>query len=104
MSTAEIPSEKVMFGEEAKRDSIGYLTLRGIELPHNYHAIIPVYGLSHDFECNLVLISRSKNNKIAWALKARAIYNHWKLYKCLLHQTAREIMLLLVDNIHKKNI
>ena len=34
-----------------------------------------------------------KDNKIAWAGKASAVYSLWKIYKCLLHQIAREIMI-----------
>ena len=47
------------------------------------------YKYWHDFECNLVLISTSKffkDNRIAWAHRASAICNLWKICKCLLHQ------------------
>ena len=48
---------------------------------------------------DLVQISTSKffkDNKIAWA---RSL---WIIYKCLLHQIAREIMLLLANNVGDK--
>ena len=45
-----------------------------------------------------------EGNKIAWAGWASVICIIWKIYKCFLHQIAREIMLVLVENLHQKNI
>ena len=67
----------------------------------------------HDFDCNLVLISTSKffkENKIARARRTSVTCSFRKIYKCLfalglyLHQIVREIMLLLVNNLHEKRI
>ena len=35
---------------------------------------------------------------------ASAICNLWKICQCLLHQIAREVMLLLVNNVNEKSI
>ena len=43
-----------------------------------------------------------KDNKIAQAFRAVAICSLWKIYKCLWHQIAREIMLLLVNSQYMK--
>lgn len=43
-----------------------------------------------------------KDNKIARARRASAIRSLWKVYRGLLHQIAREIILLLVNNVYKK--
>ena len=54
---------------------------------------------------NLVSISTGKffkDNKIARARKASAIRSLWKVYRGLLHQIAREIILLLVNNVYEK--
>ena len=41
-------------------------------------------------------------NKIAWTRRASGIRNLWKIYECLSYQIAREIILLLVNNVHEK--
>ena len=54
---------------------------------------------------NLVSISTGKffkDNKIARARRASAIRSLWKVYRGLLHQIAREIILLLVNNVYEK--
>ena len=54
---------------------------------------------------NLVSISKGKffkDNKIARARRASAIRSLWKVYRGLLHQIAREIILLLVNNVYEK--
>ena len=56
---------------------------------------------------NLVSISTGKffmikDNKIARVRRASAIRSLWKVYKGLLHQIAREIILLLVNNVYEK--
>ena len=43
-----------------------------------------------------------KDNKIARARRASAIRSLWKVYRGLLHQIAREIILLLVNNVYEK--
>ena len=56
---------------------------------------------------NLVSISTGKffkDNKIARARRASAIRSLWKVYRGLLHQIAREIILLLVNNVYEKKI
>ena len=63
-----------------------------------------MYRYWHNFSRNLVLISTSNfftDIKIAQTRRASAIYSLWKICKCLLHQIAREIMLLLVDNLNE---
>ena len=50
----------------------------------------------------LALIGRSKDIKIAQDIYAPAICSLLKIYKCLSHQIAREIMLQLVSNVHEK--
>ena len=47
--------------------------------------------------CKLALV-----NFFVEAHRASAICSCWKIYKCLLHQTAREIILLLVNHVHEK--
>ena len=54
---------------------------------------------------NLVSISTGKffkDNKIARVRRASAIRSLWKVYRGLLHQIAREIILLLVNNVYEK--
>ena len=46
--------------------------------------------------------SKFLKDEIVRARRASAIYSLWKIYKCLLHQITREIILLLVDNVHEK--
>ena len=51
------------------------------------------------------LISTSiKDKKNAQARRANAICCLWKISKCLLRQTALEIVLLLVNNVHGRSI
>ena len=67
----------------------------------NFSKHIPYhkYRQEHDLECNLVLISRSK---FSLACKANVICSLWKIDRWLVHQSAREINLLLVTNEHEK--
>ena len=63
-----------------------------------------LYRYWHDLSRNLVLINTSNfftDIKIAQTCRVSAIYSLWKICKCLLRQIAREIMLLLVDNLHE---
>ena len=45
-----------------------------------------------------------KDNKIAQIFMANAICSLCKIYNCLLHQIAREIMSLLVNSVHEKTL
>ena len=86
----------------------------------------PCYRLTHDFffnklpeQKNLILPKNRKRPApfalryfISWKLinigtnlissTADAICSLWNIYKCLLHQIVREIVLLFVNNVHEK--
>ena len=47
-------------------------------------------------------VIKHKDNKIAQAGRASAIFSLWKIYKCLLHKITRAIMLPLVNKVHEK--
>ena len=51
---------------------------------------------------NMILSKFFKDNKTAQARRASAICSLWKIYKFVLHQLARELMLLLVNNVREK--
>jgi hypothetical protein len=47
-------------------------------------------------------MSFSKTIEIAWVWSASAIWSLWKTHECMFFQIAREIILLLINNIHEK--
>ena len=49
-------------------------------------------------------VIKHKDNKIAQAGRASAIFSLWKIYKCLLHKITRAIMLPLVNKVHEKTL